>query len=65
MKHPSIYAFIDALKKIQQLAYVSMDSMSQEARKSKYKRDNRESVVSACFYYHTQLITRKEFLKKV
>jgi len=32
VKHPNIYVFVDLLKKIQQTAYVSMNSMSQQAR---------------------------------
>ena len=63
VKHPNIYVFV--LKKIQQTAYVSMNSMSQQARQSKYEREKTESVVSAYYDYRTQLITRKEFLKKV
>jgi len=65
VKHPNIYAFVDVLKKIQQTAYVSMNSISQQARQSKYEREKTEFVVSAYYDYRTQLITRKEFLKKV
>jgi len=57
--------FVDVLKKIQQTAYVSMNSMSQPARKSKYEREKTEFVVSAYYDYRTQRITRKEFLRKV
>jgi len=53
----------DVLKKIQQT--VSMNSMSQQARKSKYERGKTAFVVSAYYDYRTQRITRKEFLKKV
>ena len=65
VKHPNIYVFVDVLKKIQRTAYVSMHSMSQQARKSKYEREKTAFVVSAYFDYRTQHITRKEFLKKV
>ena len=67
LKHPNIYVFVDVLKKIQQTAHVSMNklSISQQARQSKYEREKTESVVSAYYDYRTQLITRKEFLKKV
>jgi len=43
------------------------DSMPQQARQSKYEREKTEFVVSAYYDYRTrtQLITRKEFLKKV
>jgi len=41
VKHPKIYVFVDVLKKIQQTAYVSMNSMSQQARTSKYERKQR------------------------
>jgi len=37
VKHPNIYVFVDVLKKIQQTAYVSMNSMSQQARKRKQR----------------------------
>jgi len=56
--------FVDVLKKIQQTAYVATNSMSQQARQSKYDRET-EFVVSAYYDYRTQLITRNEFLKKV
>ena len=67
VKHPNIYVFVDVpvLKKIQQTAYVSINSMSQQARQSKYEREKTEFVMSAYYDYRTQLITRKEFLKKV
>jgi len=57
--------FVDVLKKIQQTAYVATNSMSQQARQSKYEREKTEFVVSADYDYRTQLITGKEFLKKV
>jgi len=66
VKHPNIYVFVDVLKNIQQTAYVSTNSMSQQARQSKCEREKTEFVVSAYYHYRTQLITiRKEFLKKV
>ena len=65
VKHSNIYVFVDVLKKIQQTAYVSMNSMSQQARKSKYEREKTAFVVSTYHDYRTQRITRKEFLKKV
>ena len=67
VKHPNIYVFVDVLKKIQQTAYVFMNSMSQQARKSKYEREKTAFVVSAYYDYRTQCrpITRKEFLQKV
>jgi len=67
VKHPSkhLYVFVDVLKKIQQTAYVSMNSMLKQARRSKYERQKAEFVMSAYYDYRTQLITRKEFLTKV
>ena len=59
------YSLIQTMALIQQTAYVSISSMSQQARQSKYEREKTEFVVSAYYDYRTQLITRKEFLKKV
>jgi len=42
-----------------------MNSMSQQARQSKYKREKTEFMMSAFYDYRTQLITRNDFLKKV
>jgi len=64
-KHPNIYMFVDVLKKIQQSAYVSMNSLSQPARTSKFEREKRQFIVTAYFDYRRQVLTRKEFLKKV
>jgi len=49
VKHPNIYLFVDVLNKIQQTAYVSVNSMSQQARNSKYEREKTAFLVSA--YY--------------
>ena len=47
VKHPNIYVFVGVLKKIQQTTYVSMNSMSQQAQKSKScAREN--SVCGVC-----------------
>jgi len=40
-----------------------MNSMSQQARQSKYEREKTDFVASAYYDYRTQLITRNEFLK--
>jgi len=64
-KHPNIYMFVDVLKKIQQSAYVSVNSLSQPARTSKFEREKRQFIVTAYFDYRRQLLTRKEFVKKV
>jgi len=64
-KHPNIYMFVDALKKIQKSAYVSMNSLSQPARTSKFERQKRQFIVTAYFDYRRQVPTRKDFLKKV
>ena len=64
-KHPNIYMFVDVLKKIQQSAYVSMNSLSQPARTSTFEREKRQFIVTAYFDYRRQVLTRKEFLKKV
>ena len=57
--------FVDALKKIQKSAYVSMNSLSQPARTSKFERQKRQFIVTAYFDYRRQVPTRKDFLKKV
>jgi len=49
VKHTNIYVFVDVLKKIQQWANVSINSMSQQARKSKYERDKR--VCNCCILW--------------
>ena len=43
--------FVDVLNKIQQSAYVSMNSLLQSARTSKYERDDRQFAMSAYFDY--------------
>jgi len=63
VKHSNIYVFIDVLKKIQQTAYVSMNSMSQQARKSKYEQ-RKQRLWCLLRLLHTAYY-KKEFLKKV
>jgi len=41
VKHPNIYMFVDVLKKVQQTAYVAMNSVSQPARVAKHEREKR------------------------
>ena len=47
VKHPNIYMFVDVLKKVQQTAYVAMNSLSQPARISEDERDRRQFAVTA------------------
>ena len=51
VKHPNIDVFVDVLKKILQTMYVSTNSMSQQARQSKYEREKTEFVMSAYYDY--------------
>jgi len=64
VKHPNIYGFVDILQKIRQTAYVSMNSMPQQARQSKYEREKTEFVVSTTTVVHS-LLQERSFLKKV
>jgi len=56
----------DVLKKIQQTAYVSMNSMSQQARKSKYEREKTAFVVSAYMIiaHSVGLLQERNFWRK-
>jgi len=49
VKHPNIYMFVDVLKKVQQTAYVAMNSVSQPARVAKHEPEKRQFAVDA-FY---------------
>jgi len=46
--------FVDVLKKVQQTAYVAMNSLSQPAR-VKHERDRRQFAVAACYDYRTHV----------
>ena len=61
VKHPNIYMFVDVLKKVQQTAYVAMNSLSQPARISKDERDKRQFAVAAYYDYRTHVLTRQQY----
>ena len=54
VKHPNIYMIVDVLKKVQQTAYVAMNSLSQPTRISKDERDRRQFAVAAYYDYRTR-----------
>jgi len=59
-KHPNIYMFFDVLKKIQQSAYVSMNSLSQRARTSKFEL----TLLTYLDYRRQVLIQERSFSRK-
>jgi len=46
--------FVDVLKKVQQTAYVAMNSVSQPACVAKHEREKRQFAVAAFYDYCTQ-----------
>ena len=61
VKHPNMYVFVDVLKKVQQTALPRIACHSRHGSLNTSER-RQEFVVSICYDYRTQLITRKEFL---
>jgi len=57
--------FVDVLKKVQQTAYVAMNSVSQPARVAKHEREKRQFAVAAFCDYCTHALTRQKYLRKV
>jgi len=64
VKHPNIYGFVDILQKIRQTAYVSMNSMPQQAHGSLNTSERRQSLwcllrLSYTAYYRKGVFWRK------
>ena len=63
VKHPNMYVFVDVVKKIQQSTYVSINSISQQARKSKYERDTAiQQLSSSLIKFNITSISTTYFL---
>ena len=60
VKHPNINMFVDVLKKVQQTAYVAMNSVSQPACVAKHEREKRKFAVAAFYDYCTHALTRQQ-----
>jgi len=54
---------VDVLKKVQQTAYVAMNSASQPARIAKNERERR--VCCCCMLWLLHILTRQQYLRKV
>jgi len=60
----AVYMFVDVLKKVQQTAYVAMNSVSQPACIAKHEWEKRQFAVAAFYDYCTHGLTRQQYLRR-
>ena len=63
--HPSIFNFIDVVKKIQSTTYFTMRSLNVNAPLSKVEREKLQLLSEQFQKYQSQTIDRLEFVKSV
>ena len=65
LPHPSIFNFIDVVKKIQSTTYFTMRSLNVNAPLSKVEREKLQLLSEQFQKYQSQTIDRLEFVKSV